>query len=507
MPLEFNSEEYQNEQTLFVDVLLPLPLPLLYTYRVPREYVDKVKIGLRVVVQFGQKRVLTAVVASLHHQSPKIYEAKYLLDLLDESPTVNSFQFRLLEWMAAYYMCTQGEVLNAIIPSGLKLSSESKIQLNPDYTGTYAFSAQEQQVLDELQKKNLSYSDVITLLGKKSIHPIIKSLMAKDAVILFEELKGKYVPKVVSKIRLREDILESKILFEEVFQSLEKKEKQLTILLRYLQLTQAQKDKANNRIGIAKNVLLNADVSASALSTLIKNNIFETFDQVISRFSENELKTVQEIKLSEDQVRAKEAILESFQSKEVTLLHGITGSGKTEVYIELIKHALQGGSQVLLLLPEIALTTQIVSRLHKIFGSKMGIYHSRFSDNERVEVYRGVISGKFSFIIGVRSSVFLPFDNLGLIIVDEEHESSYKQYEPTPRYHARDTALMLARFHHAKVVLGSATPSIETYYQASTGKWGLVKLDKRFGNAQLPEIQLVDTLRERKFKTMRNDFS
>jgi primosomal protein N' (replication factor Y) len=507
VPLEFNNEEYQNEQTLFADVILPLPLPLLYTYRVPREYAEVIKIGLRVVVQFGQKRVLTAVVAAVHNNPPKLYEAKYLLDILDESPSVNSFQFRLFEWMASYYMCTQGEVLNAAVPSGLKLSSESKIQLNPEYTGNYEFSGQEQLILNELEKKNLSYSDVMSLLGKKTIHPIIKSLLAKEAVIIFEELKEKYSPKVISKIRLKEEILESKKIFEEIFEKLEKKEKQMTVLLRYLQLTRVQTDKGNNRIGLAKNVLLNADVSSSALSTLIKNDIFEEFDQVISRFADNEFKAEQEIKLSEEQLKAKEEVLESFNSKEVTLLHGITGSGKTEVYIELIKHALQGGSQVLLLLPEIALTTQIVSRLYKIFGSKMGIYHSRFSDNERVEVWRGIISGKFSFIIGVRSAVFLPFDNLGLIIVDEEHESSYKQYEPTPRYHARDTALMLGRFHHAKIVLGSATPSVESYYQATSGKWGLVKMNKRFGEAQLPEIILVDTLREKKFKTMRNDFS
>ncbi len=507
MPLEFNNEEYQNEQTQFVDVLLPLPLPLLYTYRVPREMVENLKQGMRVVVQFGQKRVLTAVIAKIHHNPPKLYEAKYLLDILDDSPSVNSIQFRLFEWMASYYMCTQGEVLNAAIPSGLKLSSESKIQLNPEYAGNYEFSVSEQSILDALQKKNLTYSDVIELLGKKSIHPIIKSLLAKGAVILFEELKEKYSPKVISKVRLKEEIIESKILFEEVFHKLEKKEKQITILLRYMQLTQIQKNKGNNRIGLAKNVLLNADVSSSALSTLVKNNIFEEFDQVISRFADNEFKTEKEINLSGDQLRAKEEVLETFKSSDVTLLHGITGSGKTEVYIELIKNALEGGSQVLLLLPEIALTTQIVSRLIKVFGNKMGIYHSKFSDNERVEVWRGIISGKFSFIIGVRSSVFLPFDNLGLIIVDEEHESSYKQYEPTPRYHARDTALMLGRFHHAKVVLGSATPSLESYYQATTGKWGLVKMDKRFGTAQLPEIILVDTLREKKFKTMKNDFS
>jgi primosomal protein N' (replication factor Y) len=505
--LGFHTEGYQNEPPLFVDVILPLPLPLLYTYCVPPEYTGKVMQGVRVVVQFGKKRVLTAIVAAVHHNPPRQYEAKYLLDLLDDSPTVNSFQLRLFEWMASYYMCTQGEVLNAAVPSGLKLSSESKIQRNPDYEDTYEFSAAEQLVLDELEKRNLSYSDVMTLLGKKSIHPVIKSLLAKGAVILFEELKEKYTPKVVSKVRLQPEILASKEHFEEVFHKLEKREKQLSILLRYMQLTQVQQHKERNNQGVVKNVLLQGEYSASALQTLVRNGIFEEFNQVISRFAEYDLKLEKEIQLSETQETAKAEVLSLFESKEVVLLHGITGSGKTEVYVELIRNALSGGSQVLLLLPEIALTTQIVGRLQKVLGDKMGVYHSKHSDNERVEVWRGVLSGKFSFIVGVRSAVFLPFDNLGLIIVDEEHESSYKQYEPTPRYHARDTALMLARFHHAKVVLGSATPSIESYYQATTGKWGLVKMEQRYGDAQLPEIQLVDTLREKKFKTMRNDFS
>jgi len=347
----------------------------------------------------------------------------------------------------------------------------------------------------------------MTVIGKKAVHPIIKSLLAKSTILIFEELKDKYAPKVISKVKLKDEIINNPSLFEEVFQKLEKKEKQLTILLRYLQLTHAQQHKENNRFGIAKNKLLNDDTSASALNTLIKNNIFESFDQVISRFSEINTDLDKEILLSEEQKRAKEEILSCFNEKDVVLLHGITGSGKTEVYIELIKHALQGGSQVLLLLPEIALTTQIVSRLQKVFGSKMGVYHSKFSDNERVEVWKGIISGKFSFVIGVRSAIFLPFDNLGLIIVDEEHESSYKQYDPAPRYQARDTALVLAKLHHAKTILGSATPSLESYHQASSGKWGLVTMNQRYGNAQLPEIILVDTLREKKFKTMHNDFS
>ncbi|HEY8401835.1 MAG TPA: primosomal protein N', partial [Cytophagaceae bacterium] len=498
---------FEERSTVFADVILPLPLPKMYTYRVSREMEEKVVPGARVVVQFGQKRVLTAIVANIHNQPPALYEAKYLLEVLDDVPSINSYQLKLFDWISEYYMCHLGEVLNAGLPSGMKISSESQIQLHPEFISDgLELSEKEEMVIAELRSKNLSYNDLIKILGTKNIYPLIKSLIQKHAIILYEEIKEKYSPKTIRKIRLNADIANNKKKLEEVFQQLEKKVQQTDVLLKYLQEVPVYKNPDLNRTGITKSTLLLKNISTSSLNTLVKNKIFEEFDVTISRFAdteaEEELPT-----LTENQQTAFQQILKELESKDVCLFRGITGSGKTEIYIHLIKHALEGGNQALLLLPEIALTTQIVKRLAKVFGNKMGVYHSKFSDNERVEVWNGLLEGKFSFIIGVRSSIFLPFDNLGLVIIDEEHETSYKQYDPAPRYHARDTALMLARLHNAKAVLGSATPSIESYYNAKEGKWGLVSLLKRYGNSQLPDIELIDLRVERKNRRMRNDFS
>jgi primosomal protein N' (replication factor Y) (superfamily II helicase) len=506
--LEFNTDAPEGITTLFADVILPLPLPKLYTYRIPGDLNGKVTVGARAIVQFGKKKVLTAIIAAIHNRPPALYEAKYILDLLDEEPLMNSQQLSLFEWMAEYYMCTLGEVINAALPSGLKLNSESRIQLNPDYhNDLMAFTSNEYMIIQALtSKESLSYNEAAHILGQKSINPIIKSLLKKERIILYEELREKYIPKKIRKLRLSQPF-ESKDKLETLFTELDKKPKQTEVLLRYLQQVAVFNNKKLNEKGLEKAVFIKLLESASAYSTLLKKNVFEEFDIIVPRFGEAEEADLKKINLTEVQEKAKREILQEFKSKDTVLLHGITGSGKTEVFIELIKNALQGGSQVLYLLPEIALTTQIVQRLRKVFGNKMGVYHSRFSDNERVEIWKGLISGKLSFIVGVRSSVFLPFDNLGLIIIDEEHETSYKQYDPSPRYHARDTSLMLAKLHNAKTVLGSATPSIESYYNAVNGKWGLINLSKRFGDAQLPEIILADTRIERRNKTMRNDFS
>jgi primosomal protein N' (replication factor Y) (superfamily II helicase) len=506
--LELNIDAPEGIETFFADVILPLPLPRLYTYRVPRSLNSSILPGARVIVQFGKKKILTAVVAAIHQNPPQVYEAKYILELLDEEPMVNSHQLKLFQWMAEYYMCTLGEVLNASLPAGLKLSSQSKIQLNPDFKDDkIEFSEKENFLIEALHNSNtLTYDEAARVLGQKNIHTILKSLTLKHRILLFEEIREKYTPKIIKKIRLHSDY-NSKSKLEELFKKLEKKSKQTDVLLKYLQKIPLYNNKELNNSGIDKNILSNSVESVSGLSTLLKNKIFEEFEVIVSRFEENISNASAEVYLNEDQISAKDQILEHFKSKEVVLLHGITGSGKTEIFIQLIQKALEGGSQVLYLLPEIALTTQIVTRLQKIFGSKIGVYHSKFSDNERVEVWKGILSGKFSFVIGVRSSIFLPFDNLGLIIIDEEHESSYKQYDPAPRYHARDTALVLAKMHNAKTLLGSATPSIESYYNSKEGKWGLVTLKKRFGEAQLPEIILTDTRRERKHKRMKNDFS
>ena len=501
----------QNEtgNTLFAELLLPVPIPKLFTYRVPLTLNEHIKVGQRAIVQFGDRKILTGLIAKISHQPPKDYEAKYILELLDEFPAVNEFQFKLFEWLAEYYMCTLGEVMNAALPAGLKLSSESMVQLHPAFNldeSDYAFSEKELMLLKKLQGETLTYSEIAKFLGVKYIYSILKSLSGKEAIVLFEEVKEKYKPKTEKRIRLTNDFNSSKAL-EELFQTISSKPKQEAVLLKYLQDVPVLHDGNSNKKGISKKDLLEGEISESSLTTLVKNQILEEFEVVVPRFDFEMDREPPKLLLSDDQETAQREIFKSFETQNITLLHGITGSGKTEIYINLIKKALESESQVLYLLPEIALTTQIVQRLKKVFGATMGVYHSKFSDNERVEIWNGVLSGKLKFVVGVRSSIFLPFDSLGLIIVDEEHDASYKQQEPSPRYHARDAALIMSQFHHAKVLLGSATPSVETYFHAQQGRYGLVKLEKRYGEAQLPEITLADMTEERKRKTLKGEFS
>ena len=502
-------EQAESRNTLFAELLLPVPIPRLFTYRVPATLNDHIKTGQRAIVQFGDRKVLTALVINIHQQPPKDYEAKYILEILDEFPAVSDLQLKLFQWMADYYMCTMGEVMNAALPAGLKLSSESMVQLHPAFDAEeseFAFSEKEMMLLKRLQHDTLSYSEIAKFLGVKYIYSILKSLSGKNAIVLFEEVKEKFKPKTEKRIRLSPDFSTEEAL-QELFKTLAAKPKQESVLLKYLQEVPVLHDTARNKTGIAKKTLITEDISESSLNTLIKNNIFEEFEIVIPRFGFEDNTEMPVVLLSEEQERAQFEIFKSFEKHNITLLHGITGSGKTEIYINLIKKALDSEAQVLYLLPEIALTTQIVQRLKKVFGSAMGVYHSKFSDNERVEVWNGVLNGKLKFVVGVRSSIFLPFDNLGLIIIDEEHDGSYKQHEPAPRYHARDAALVMGQLHHAKVLLGSATPSVETFYHAQQDKYGFVKLDKRFGDAQLPVIALADMGQERKRKTIKGEFS
>jgi primosomal protein N' (replication factor Y) (superfamily II helicase) len=498
-----------SSETRFAELLLPVPIPKLFTYRVPRNLQDKVLVGQRAIVQFGDRKILTGIITTIHHQPPKEYEAKYLLDILDDFPVVSDLQFKLFHWIADYYVCSLGEVMNAGLPSGLKLSSESMVQIHPSFNlddSDFEFSDKETILLKRLAQESLDYSAITKLLGVKNLYSILKSLVGKQAVILYEEVKEKFKPKTEKKVRLSKEYNSSEAL-ESLFETLATKTKQESILLKYLQDVPVLSKPETNQFGITKKKLLQDDLSESSLNTLIKNKVFEDFETVVSRFEEEKISDQHIVQLSEDQLRVQNEILKNFQNHPITLLRGITGSGKTEIYINLIKQALESGSQVLYLLPEIAITTQIVNRLKKIFGNTMGVYHSRFSDNERVEVWNGILQGKFKFVIGVRSSIFLPFDHLGLIIVDEEHDASYKQQEPAPRYNARDVAMVMGQIHHAKVLLGSATPSIETFYQAEQGKYGFVMLDKRFGEAQLPTILMADIGQERKSKTNKGEFS
>lgn len=469
---------------------------------------SEINLGARVIVQFGKKKVLTGIIGKVHNKPPQAYQAKPILEVLDDTPSVNPLQIRFWVWMAEYYFCHIGEVMHAALPSGLRLSSESKVQLNPNFDreeSKYPLDAREILILDALENQpELSYDDCEKVLSIKSIHPILKSLVKKEAILIFEKIQEKYTPKVETRIRLTPDLLASKNTLQEVFEALAGKAKQESILLKYLRDVPVLQRPKSNPTGLDKATLLEEGDSESSLKTLIKNGIFESFKVVVNRLAEEEPESEPAV-LSTSQQAAFEEIKHQFESKQSVLLHGVTGSGKTEIYIQMIREVLDSGSQVLLLLPEIALTTQIVTRLKKVFGSQMGVYHSKYSDNERVEVWNGVLSGRFSFVVGVRSSIFLPFDSLGLIIVDEEHESSYKQFDPAPRFQARDSAIMLAHFHQARTLLGSATPSFESYFNASQGKFGYVELTHRFGDASMPQFHLADMAADKRKNLLKLD--
>lgn len=509
--LQLNIDAPEGEATYFADVALPLPIPQLFTYRIPAEFYELIKPGIRVIVSFGRQKVITGLVDSIHQKAPKVYTAKPILDVLDADPVVTNQQVDMMKWMSNYYLCTYGEVINAAFPSGLKLSSESKIQLHPHYDWNdtdLPLDDKEVILLSALENKDsLSYREAADILELKSAYRYIKSLVQKELVIIYEEVKERYKPKKVKKIRLHGDYLPDEGLLDELFQELEKKPKQSDLVLFYLREVPIFQQPELNKIGIPKSAFTDAGLSASSLKTLVKNEILVEFEEIISRFDDEPQVETKEIELSEVQQKTQAEIFDHFTTKATVLLHGITGSGKTEIYISLIQQALESGQQVLYLLPEIALTAQIVNRLKKVFGDRMGVYHSKFSDNERVEVWYGLMEGKFDFIVGVRSSIFLPFSSLGLVIIDEEHETSYKQFDPAPRYHARDVALYLAHLHGAKTLMGSATPSLESYTNAQQEKYGLVELFERYNQASLPVINLANLTEEKKRKTSVGEFT
>lgn len=501
-----NLFESSSRQTFFVDVILPVPIPKLFTYRIPYELNEIIAEGQRVVVPFGQRNVLTGVIKKINLRPPSDYEARLILDVLEETPAFNAQMLNFLDWIASYYMANPGDVLNVALPAGLKVSSESMVQLNPNFTIPKNLASDETLLINYLKEhEHIGFQEIQHLTGKKSSSKLIKSLLEREAIILFDKIKERFSPKTSKFVRINPEYL-NKDELQTLFVKLEKKPKQQEVLISYLKQLPVLENKTLNEHGLKKNKLLNDGCSPSSIKTLEANHIIEVFDIIESRFEEN-LPTEVSPPLSKEQNVALSEIHASFEQNSTTYLHGITGSGKTEIYIELIKQVLANGEQVLFLVPEIALTTQLVVRLKKVLGSEVGVYHSRFSDNERVEVWQGVKQGRYKFVIGVRSSLFLPFDNLGLIIIDEEHEPSYKQMDPSPRYHARDAALMLAHIHHAKVIMGSGTPSIESYYQAQQGKYGLVTLSKRYGESILPNIKTADIAREQKKKTMKGHIS
>ena len=489
----------------FVDLILPLAIPKLLTYRVPTHWSSSVVCGSRVLVPLGAKKIVTGLVENIH-QTPPSYATKNILAVLDQTPLVRDVQRQFFHWLANYYLCTIGEVLKAALPSGFRLSSQAKIQLHPacDLATTH-FSDQEQHLIKVLQSRpHWTYAEVAQATKQKNIPHLIKNLLHKQAILLFEEVKEKYRPKKEKRIKLNTQFIQNEAKLQALFAQLEAKGKQLEVLLQYISLVPQFKQLADRSVN--KKELLQAGISASSLQKLIQQTIFIEEEIIVSRLAPSQ-PTETPHTLSTAQSKALETIYQQFKTHATVLLYGITGSGKTALYIQLIQDTLQQGGQVLYLLPEIGLATQIVRRLTKQFGSQLGVYHSKYASNERVEVWNQVLSGAYSLIIGARSALLLPFDKLRLIIVDEEHALAYKQFDAAPRYHARDAALMLAQYHHAKVLLGSATPSIETYYHAQTGKYGLVKLVERFGETALPQIILVNGLLEQRRKKLQGEFT
>jgi len=491
----------------FVDVMLPLPLANRYTYSLPDELSDKTKIGCRVIVPFGRKKFYTAIVVNIHYCPPQEYETKDIVELLDELPVLLPIQYKFWEWIASYYLCTPGDVYKAALPSGMKLESETIVELNSDFVADTVLPEKEQRILDLLSEEPVQ---CITQLEKssgiKNTLSTIKSLLDKEAIFIKEELKRNYKPKTETRVRLTETYTNEEKL-RRLFDELARVPKQLALLMKYIEMSGFFGKGLLKEVN-KKELLTRSGASPAVFNGLVKKHIFEIYHQEIGRLTQEQFVTNELHPLNPAQQEACEAILDTFKQKNVCLLHGVTSSGKTEIYIHLIQQAIRAGKQVLYLLPEIALTTQITERLKRVFGNRLGIYHSKFPDAERVEIWQKQLKKEpYDLIIGVRSSIFLPFQNLGLIIVDEEHEGTYKQQDPAPRYHARNAAIVLASMYGAKTLLGTATPSVESYYNALQGKYGLVELTERYQDIQLPEIQVVDIQELIRKKIMKTPFS
>lgn len=478
---EINFSKYDT----YADVILPLALAQYYTYRVSINDLDKIKVGSRVIVPFQGNRLYTAIILRVHNNAPSHYTAKYILNVLDESPVIHLKHLELWQWIAKYYLCTIGEVMNAALPTALKLTSETKIILNKEVElDKEALTDKEYLIIEAIEiQESISIQDIQKILDQKSVMPLIKQMIQKSYILLEEELQEKYKAKTLKHLVLKELYTEPEML-KALFTELEKRPKQLDVLQAFLQLK-----KQNERVSVK--MLTDMGLSNSAIQTLIKNEIFELQEAVVSRLVENRSESQLLFELNEEQETAKLEIDESFDKNKPVLLYGITSSGKTILYIELIKDQLAKGKQVLILVPEIGLTTQLIERYKQHFAVDIGIYHSRYSENQRAEVWQETLHSKYKIILGTRSSIFLPFDDLGLIIIDEEHDPSYKQNEPNPRYNARDVSIFMAHHFNAKVILGSATPSIESYYNSVQNKYTLVELKNRFGSSNLPETSIV----------------
>lgn len=497
---------------MYAEVILPLAVPKPYTYSVPEELLAQTETGVRVEVQFGGNKLYAGIVLQTHDNQPD-HPVKQILSVIDEEPIVDERTLKFWQWLANYYACTIGEVMDAALPANLKLASERRLSLSPLYDDNfYGLDDQEYLIAEALSvQETITIDDVRKILNLKSVFHVIKRLMEKKVVYLYEEMPEKYKPKKVACVRLAEPYHSDRQQLIDAFEQCSKALRQTEALLAFVEADRAQEFVRR------QDIYTRAKADASVLKAMEKKGIFELYEKEMSRIGGYEEELTEAHDLSAQQVRALAEITDHFKEKNVVLLHGVTGSGKTRVYIELIQAAIARGEQVLYLLPEVALTTQIINRLQKVFGDQVAVYHHRISNNERVELWKKVGSWQSAvgseqiancqLILGARSGLFLPFSNLSLVIVDEEHDTSFKQHDPSPRYHGRDAAIYLAHLHGAKVLLGTATPSLESFQNTKDGKYGLVEMPERFGGIELPKMVVVDVKQEAKELKMQSHFT
>lgn len=488
-----------------IDVILPIPLKQTFTYEVNKDEARFLKPGMRVAVPFGKAKIYTGIVLNIHQQTPQGYEIKSIDQILDEFPVINEFQIQHWQWMASYYLCTLGEVLKAAIPNGFLLESETIITLNTNATiAVSELNDLEFLVLEALQSQlSLHINDIRSILDRKNVMGVLTNLIEKKHIVVQEEVHEKYRPKIKRFIKLSSHYSSQENL-KDLLDTLSRAPKQREVIMTLLMLS-SKENKAIESVLLQKK----SNSNSAVINKLIAKEILEEYFIQKDRVEFNLEKNAPIKNLSAAQTQALDEINTSFIKNDITLLQGVTSSGKTEIYVQLIDYAIKQGKQVLYMLPEIALTTQLISRLQNYFGEKISVYHSKYSISERVEVWNNVLDhkAKAQIIIGARSSLFLPFSKLGLLIVDEEHEPSFKQYAPSPRYNGRDSAVVLAKYHGAKLLMGSATPSLESFFNATNNRYGLVTLKKRFGNVLMPEIELVDVKEKHRKKLMKGHFS
>lgn len=489
----------------FIDVILPIPLQRLFTYSITEAEAQFLQQGMRVAVPFGKSKVYTALVHTIHQTAPEVYEAKEIQQILDETPIITPQQLKHWEWIASYYMASLGEVFRSAVPSAFLLESETIIsKFENGNVDESKLKDDEFLIFEALQHQSLlKIQEISSILGKKNVLSVLKRLIDKEVIQVYEEIYEQYKPKLVRYVKLHTNYASEENL-QRLLDSLNRAKKQREVILTLFSISATTKRPIS-----VKELTKQSKASSAVVRALIEKEILEEYFIQKDRIEYNGDEVEASKQLNPYQEAAYKTIETAFKTQDVCLLYGVTSSGKTEVYVKLIEEMINTGKQVLYLLPEIALTTQLITRLQQYFGEKVAVYHSKYSVHERVEVWNNVLNNKpkAQIVIGARSSLLLPFSNLGLIIVDEEHETSFKQFDPAPRYHARDAAIVLAKMHQGKIILGSATPNVESYYNVKNQKYALATITRRYGDVLMPEMELVDIKEKHRKKRMKGHFS